>query len=745
MRNTEFSRKGEKPLQESATSRHLSVEAKASRLHSLLSPILEEPQLSHLSGVILRNQYSLDTISARLGALSATIGTQALPIILRRSPRSLYSCSTDFDAFLKRQSENADSARAILDALSEAGISGIQEDVLEKILMHPVGILSTIIQAKESFPDWKERLREIAGPGASLFLKKPGQQKQPIIKELEQKEQVAETAAMRERLLSELSVFVRAKKAGQLVGLYVEGIKCCSASRALDNLQILRQAGTIRNIRATRPAWTDFFNHFEHFMAYVRTSIDELGKARVEIIRLVGPDTAKLLTPKASLERLKTIIERLDQLKSEFGEAAMLDASKNAPRTLSGTHFNSWLSMKRQAAAATGQDEALMRDNLAVFERILGQGPAAQLYGTRSLSERTIGERIATLAREHPDEWEKIIRRSPSTVLSCSDRRIDTATRGFLYAQARTKHEKEVRSELAKHVGPTKAESLMAAKTKRCVDSETVLGRLAEIELLPDTLQGAVFSSNCTFLLRGSDDWDVWLKKKKLEARFITLLESYAGQGRMTRRLVDFFAKGSHKLTVLSKIEARIYQLAPSGHDEALVDAMITNWRAVSRCTEPEWVEKLGGMEPELARFSEAAEKVSRKYEIIVRPSVEAGFNRFPLIPNAGVILPILGVEDGEPMIRRSDLHVLKLYIGLHCLKNQESSMNLARFEIDQIKKKAVWNVRDRMRLWMLRSFAPTNKDSEKLTQLNSPVFVVVWEHPIRHPDYYVRQNGDYK
>ena len=71
--------------------------------------------------------------------------------------------------------------------------------------------------------------------------------------------------------------------------------------------------------------------------------------------------------------------------------------------------------------------------------------------------------------------------------------------------------------------------------------------------------------------------------------------------------------------------------------------------------------------------------------------------------------------------------------------------MNLARFEIDQIKKKAVWNVRDRMRLWMLRSFAPTNKDSEKLTQLNSPVFVVVWEHPIRHPDYYVRQNGDYK
>ena len=88
-------------------------------------------------------------------------------------------------------------------------------------------------------------------------------------------------------------------------------------------------------------------------------------------------------------------------------------------------------------------------------------------------------------------------------------------------------------------------------------------------------------------------------------------------------------------------------------------------------------------------------------------------------------------------MVRNHDLPILNLYLRLKLLKDRGKSLEVARKEIELLKKRKSWNLQERVRLWILRFFAIENTNKKMIYELSSKRFDSAFSQGLPyHPAY---------
>jgi len=107
-------------------------------------------------------------------------------------------------------------------------------------------------------------------------------------------------------------------------------------------------------------------------------------------------------------------------------------------------------------------------------------------------------------------------------------------------------------------------------------------------------------------------------------------------------------------------------------------------------------------------------ERVSRKYHLAADlPLQVTTSGRFLVCPESRQHIRLFENPAGEVSARHGDLSVLNLYLRLFCLQDAGVSKQQAYSEIAKLKAKNALTPQERMKLWMIRSYAMVSHDIE--------------------------------
>jgi len=711
-------------------------------LHRILSSVFTKEQAQNLERIITKKRYSTVLIEKRLNQLRKIMGKEAFPILMRRSPSAIYSGSSGYSDFKKKEMRDAKARKEVFRAFSEAGVANISGEARHRIILNPKEVLEGVSHIQKMFKGgWKKRFQDIAGEDCSFFLKSPCYQKDHI-------DHLSNTQMRREQahfmkctLISGLSDLVSEDEAKRLVKLYVLRIKSCSLETALKRLDVFRSLGEPDVLRKLDLPWAKFFGNTREFDSFIKKTQSRLRApkskrtCRAQIKRIVGAKACEEIVSRCScLEERRRARSRLRMIEKNYGPKFMQTAANETPYIFTScpAHFKSWLAGLCSRNAEKGEKKNAV---LSILIEVFGESEAPQRYQKRTLSHETVLSRVAYLKQDFPEAWTAILKSRPSSVLSVSKKKFENEVRSYLYESNAKSQESEMILSLGKFFDESSVASVLERRKKRRLSAEGILERLSELGVLRDASRKLVPRS-CAWVLTVEDKkWYRWLGMRKMRARVISLIKEHDFPG--AKKRIEAVAL-TYKTSRLKKMLFRLDALEKNQGRGAVADVLRFNWIALANESDARWK----GFEHKnrylLVPINKTIERVAHEYRLAINPLDKISkTGRLFVCPEARLCIRIFGFDNGELTARHADLKVLNLHMRLFCLKNKKISKREAVLELERLKTKNPLKLQERMMLWMIRSYAMQNPDITLANALDAREFQDAFDKglPI-HPDY---------